>query len=95
MTADLRRYFELHGASVQADAVVVPASYCTFTHDRLHVAMPCTALRPDSLCSLHPDGKPEGCSSLTFETARDRAYYITPHCLFAYKLRLLADEGDV
>jgi hypothetical protein len=96
MSADLRRYLELRGAKVEGSTIVVPMDRCTVSGGLVHVAMPCTALRSDYLCSLHPDGKPDVCRDLTLETARSGDYWIAPSCLFAYKMRIPSpsDEDD-
>lgn len=92
---DTRRYYELHGAALHGDAVVVPTDRCRFTHDRLHVDMPCTALTTDFLCSLHTEGKPEVCKALTLETARRQDFWVTPRCLYAYKPEPPASASDL
>lgn len=85
---DRRRYYELHGVRVEADAVVVPESNCDFTADRLVVSMTCAALQQDCRCSLHPDGKPEICTAYTAQTAGSTDYPLLPECLFSYKPRV-------
>jgi len=87
LTPDLRRYLELRGAKIEDDTIVVPMDRCTLSHGLIHVAMPCSALQQDCLCSLHPDRKPEVCSDLTEETAGDGTFWIPASCLFAYKMK--------
>ncbi|MBI5230779.1 MAG: hypothetical protein HY876_01295 [Coriobacteriales bacterium] len=90
---DVLRYYELHGAWYEVDTLVIPEENCTFHPDlRLEVKMTCSALRHDHLCALHTDGKPEVCSGLTLETASSGGYWITPRCLYAYKLREREDR---
>jgi hypothetical protein len=86
MTPDLKRYYELHGARVEGDWVVVPREACKTTLDRLEVYMTCRELRADNLCGLHKKGKPRACAELTLETAESGDYGITPRCLYGYKL---------
>jgi len=86
MSPDLARYYELHGAKLEGDFVIVPRAACVVTPDMLTVNLRCTALGDDLLCRLHPDGKPESCTGLTLETAEDEEYDLTPRCLFRHKL---------
>lgn len=94
MTPDLRKYLELHRITLEGDVMVVPRENCTVSPNRIEVRMHCTALQNDFLCQLHPDGKPEGCKRLTWETAQDRNYFITPRCLYAYKLKALSAHNQ-
>lgn len=97
MSADARRYYELHGARVEGDVVVLPAEACVFLSGRIWVTLRCSALREDLLCGLHQSGrKPRVCRDLTLDTARDRAYRLTPRCLFRYKVRAdrTSEEGS-
>ena len=87
MDEDLCRYFLLHGLRVEGDAVEVPEEACTLLPEALQVTVRCNALRDDGLCRLHPDGKPEGCKELSWDTARQDSHWLTPRCLFTYKLR--------
>jgi hypothetical protein len=89
LTAEAVRYYELHGAAVEADndIVVVPRASCEVSSDRLEVFMQCSALRDDGLCGLHGEGQPEACSDFTWETASSGGWVVTPRCLFAYKAR--------
>lgn len=87
MTPDLQRYFELHGAQVEGDAVVLATGSCDISPERVWVTARCGALQDDFLCRLHPDGKPECCKDFTWESAQEGDYVIPPRCLFAYKLK--------
>jgi hypothetical protein len=91
MTPDLKRYYELHGATVEGDYVVVPRAACRTTLDRLEVYMTCRELREDGLCGIHRRGKPKACSEFTLETAASRDFVSTPRCLYTYKLKLADD----
>lgn len=94
LTPDLRRYLELRGAKIEGDAIVVPMDRCTFSHGLIHVAMRCSALQQDYLCSLHPDKKPEVCSDLTERTAGDGTFWIPASCLFAYKMQIVDSSSE-
>ena len=94
LTPDLRYYIELHDAKVEDDTVVIPMDRCTFSQGLVHVAMRCTALQEDYLCSLHPDRKPEACVDLTLEAAREDSYWTPPTCLFSYKMRADGIDGE-
>lgn len=89
LTPDTIRYYELHGALVEAEAqvVVVPRASCSVVSGRLMVMMVCSALDADCLCRLHDGGQPEVCSGFTPESARTGRWVVTPRCLFAYKMR--------
>jgi hypothetical protein len=85
---DRLRYYELHGASYEVDTLVLPESSCTFHSNlRLEVKMTCSVVQDDHLCGLHTAGKPLVCQGLTLETASSGDYWLTPRCLFAYRLR--------
>ena len=84
---DVLRYYELHGGRYEVDTLVLPEENCTFHPElRLEVKMTCSALQSDHLCGLHTAGKPDVCRGLTRETASNGRYWLTPRCLFAYKL---------
>jgi hypothetical protein len=90
ITPDMRKYLELHGAKLEGDIVVIPKENCDISPSRIFVTMRCTALQEDFLCRLHPDGKPDYCKNLSWETARDGNYEIGPRCLFGYKLKAIS-----
>jgi hypothetical protein len=90
VTPDLKKYLELHGIRIEGDVVVIPNDNCDISQSRLSVTKRCTALQEDFLCRLHPDGKPDYCKQLSWETAREEGYEITPRCLFRYKMRTLS-----
>ncbi|MBW2596502.1 MAG: hypothetical protein JRC93_11130, partial [Deltaproteobacteria bacterium] len=92
MTPDLKKYFSLHGVKIERDVLVIPREKCTITKDLIAVDdMCCRELRDDYLCPLHPDGKPEGCKNVSWETALAGDCEITPKCLFTYKLKGLEE----
>jgi len=91
MTPDMKRYYELHGAKVEGDWVIVPRNACRTTLDRLDVYLTCRELRDDNLCGLHKRGKPRACADLTLETADSGEWSITPRCLYVYKLKARAE----
>ena len=94
LTTDLRRYLELRGAKIEDDTIVVPMDRCTLSHGLIHVAMPCSALQQDYLCSLHPDRKPKVCSDLTERNAGEGTYWIPASCLFAYKMQAADSSSE-
>jgi hypothetical protein len=93
LSRDAKRYYKLHGARVDGDVLVLPAQSCEFLSDRIWVTMRCSALQEGLLCGLHPDRKPQLCTDLTLDTARDPAYRLTPRCLFRYKLRAASRDS--
>ena len=58
VTPDMKRYYELHGAKVEGDWVIVPRDACKTTLDKVEVYMTCRSLRPDNLCALHDGASP-------------------------------------
>lgn len=93
ITPDLKRYYELHGATVEGDWVTVPRSACRTTLDKLEVFMTCRELRDDGLCGLHKRGKPSACADLDLRTASSGDWALTPRCLYGYKLAA-AESGE-
>jgi hypothetical protein len=90
---DMLRYYELHGARYDGDSLVLPEACCDFHADgRLEVQMRCSALQQDYLCSLHPSGKPRMCQDFTWETAKSGRCWLTPRCLYGYKLEGVEDR---
>ena len=90
ITPDLRKYLELHGSELENDVVVIPRDKCDISPGRIAVTMRCVALQKNLLCQLHPEGKPDYCKNLTWVTAQQEGYEITPRCLFGYKLKALS-----
>jgi hypothetical protein len=86
VSPDMKRYYELHGAVVDGDWVIVPREACTTTLDRLEVRMRCRELRADNRCGLHKRGKPRACSDFTLESAQSAEFVVMPRCLYRYKL---------
>jgi hypothetical protein len=94
LTDDVRRYYELHGAVVEGEVVIVPRESCELADDLLIVRMQCREQRPDHLCGLHASGtKPDVCSEFTPETALDEEWGMTPRCLYQYKLEPKGQDG--
>lgn len=87
MTPDAKYYYELHGAQVEGEFVIVPTSACEVSADRLVVKLTCGALGDEGLCELHDGRQPEACSGFTWETVSQGDWIVTPRCLFAYKLK--------
>jgi hypothetical protein len=92
MTPDMKRYYELHGAKVEGDWVIVPRDACRATLDKLEVYLTCRELTDDNLCGLHTRGKPQACRELTLETSSSADYIITPRCLYGYKIKARTAE---
>jgi hypothetical protein len=92
MTPDRKWYFELHGVEVQDDVLLIPKEHCSFTPELILVHMRCNQLTVENLCSGHPENKPDICKNYTLENAKEGKCYLTPNCLFVYKLRLEGDE---
>jgi hypothetical protein len=87
VTEDLRLYYELHGARVEDEIIIVPKSACEVTPTRLTVHMTCRELGDDYLCSVHEDGQPVCCRDFTAETALHDDWVLMPTCLYAYKAK--------
>jgi hypothetical protein len=97
ITPDLRKYLDLHGVIIDKEIAIIPRDRCNIAPDRISVTARCVALEENCLCRLHPEGKPDYCKALTWETAQRDGYEITPRCLFGYKLKALSggDAGHV
>ncbi len=93
LDADLNRYYELHGAVVEGDWVIVPRDACVVTLDRLDVHMPCRELREDNHCRIHRTGKPAPCRNFSLENAASSDYVVMPRCLYRYKLEATSSQG--
>ena len=94
LTPDTKRYYELHGARVEGEIVVVPRASCERSATRLVVNMRCKELQEDFLCALHDGAQPDCCADFTLETASTQGWVVTPRCLFAYKKRVLPRPTD-
>jgi hypothetical protein len=86
ITADSAHYYELHGAAVDREALVVtvPRAACTVEADRLMVGLVCSALDNKCHCTIHGGDQPAICSELTLATSRSGRWVVTPRCRFRY-----------
>lgn len=93
LTEDVKWYYELHKFKVENNKLTIRLDKFKYRNGKLLIYEECKLLE-ENLCLGHPDDKPVVCQALDLASAKDKEkYYLTPNCLYKYKLLARKNNG--
>jgi len=78
-------YYSLRGVQHRSGYLKFKKEFIKVVDGQLVYDFPCSKL-DGNMCTGHPNNKPKLCRDFLADNCLEKKYYLTPNCLFKYKL---------